>query len=60
MRKEIKYETNKIEDVFIDLADEIKNGWRICCFHPSEFHITLDPNPKMEFEVGLCKEIKYE
>ena len=56
MLKNIKYETNKIEDVLIDLADEIKNGWKICCFHPSEFHITLDPNPKMKFEVRLYKD----
>ena len=56
MQKEIKYETNKIEEVFIDIADEIKNGWKICAFHPSEFCITLDPNPKMEFEVRLYKE----
>ena len=58
MLKEIKYETNKIEDVLVDLADEIKNGWKICSLRPLEFCISL--NPTMEFEVRLRKEIKYE
>lgn len=56
MRKTIKYETKKIEDVVLDLADEIKNGWRIHSFGYPNIEMSICCNPDITVEVTLSKE----
>lgn len=56
MRKTIKYETKKIEDVVLDLADEIKNGWRIHSFGYPNIEMSICCNPNITVEVTLSKE----
>lgn len=60
MLKTIEYETNRIEDIIIDLADEIKNGWDVYSLYPLEYRLCCGIAPKIEFKAMLRKEIKYE
>lgn len=60
MIKTIEYETSRIEDVIVDIADEIKNGWNVYNIYPLAYHLSCSTAPKMEFRVTLRKEIKYE
>lgn len=57
MIKEIRYEANRIEDVIVDIADQIKNGWNVYSIYPLEYHLSCcGMAPKMEFKVTLSKE----
>lgn len=56
MLKKIEYEARKIEDVVIDLADEIKNGWRVCSFSYPNVHIGCVGEMDMTVEITLRKE----
>ena len=56
MLKKIKYETHKIEDVILDLADEIKNGWKIHSFGWPCVEMSCCQNPDIAVEVTLKKE----
>lgn len=56
MLKEIKYETKDINDVVLDLAEEIKLGWRLCGFGWQNVECSLAFNPNITVEVTLKKE----
>lgn len=59
MIKEIKYETHNIEDVILDLADEIKNGWKLYSFGWPCVEMSCSSNPDITVEVALSKEVNY-
>lgn len=56
MLKEIKYETKDINDVVLDLAEEIKLGWKLCGFGWPSVECSLAFNPNITVEVTLRKE----
>lgn len=56
MIKTVEYETNRIEDMIVDIADEIKNGWNVYNIYPLEYCLSCGAVPKMEFRVTLSKE----
>lgn len=56
MLKEIKYETKKFEDVVLDLADEIKNGWNIVGFRYPEISFSVCTESNITIEITLRKE----
>lgn len=56
MLKKIEYESSNVEEVIVDLADEIKNGWRICSFSYPNVHIGCVGEMDMTFEITLRKE----
>ena len=56
MLKNIKYETHKMEDVIIDLADEIKNGWKLYGFTMPCVECSLSFKPDITIEITLKKE----
>ena len=55
MLKKIEYEAKNIEEVILDLADEIKNGWKIhtCGMMHMDFSAYGEAN--MSVEVTMCK-----
>ena len=57
MLKEIKYETKDINEVVLDLAEEIKLGWRLYSFGMPEIEATLCCRPEITCKVTLtnCK-----
>lgn len=56
MIKKIKYETKDINKVVLDLADEIKNGWKLCSFGLPNVEHSVCCNPNITVEVTLNKE----
>ena len=56
MRKKIEYEINKIEDVVVDLADEVKNGWKIGLFGWPQIESSIGERVTFTVEVELVKE----
>ena len=56
MLKKIEYECNNIEEVIVDLADEIKNGWRVCGFIYPNVSIGCFGEKDITFEITLRKE----
>ena len=58
MLKEMKYSNCRIEDVILDLACEIKNGWSIYGFKYPEFTLSCCTKYEMTFEVTLKREIE--
>ena len=56
MIKKIKYETKDINKVVLDLADEIKNGWKLCSFGWPNVEHSVCCNPNITVEVTLNKE----
>lgn len=56
MLKKIEYETKDLNEVFIDIADEIKNGWKLYSFGMPNFEYSLSCNPKITMEVSFSKE----
>lgn len=56
MIKTINYEVSKIEDIILDLADEVKNGWKICSLGPTEISISVCTRVDMVAEVVLRKD----
>ena len=52
MLKNIKYETKDINEVVLDLADEIKMGWKMYSFTWPYVEATLC-NPEITVEVTL-------
>ena len=56
MLKEIKYETKDINDVFLDLAEEIKLGWRLYSFGWPQVEYSMSCKPDITVEVVLKKE----
>ena len=56
MIKKMEYECKRIEDVVLDLADEIKNGWRIYRIGPWEMHWGCVGETDMTVEVTLRKD----
>lgn len=56
MIKNIEYECKSIEDVVIDLADEIKNGWRIYRIGPYEMRFGCIGETDITVEVALRKD----
>lgn len=57
MLKKIEYEACNMEDVVLDLANEIKNDWRIYSIGCQEMHFGCYGKMKMTFEITLSKEI---
>lgn len=55
MLKVIKYEGSNIEDMILDLADEIKLGWKVHSFGYPDIEFTYRCNPKTTVEVALTK-----
>lgn len=53
MLKNIKYETKDINDVVLDLAEEIKLGWRLCGFGMPNIECSLCCKPEITVEVTL-------
>jgi hypothetical protein len=58
MIKEIKYETKDINEVVLDLADEIKNGWKLYSFELPNVEMSCYSHPNFIVEVALTKEFK--
>ena len=56
MLKEIKYETTDINKVVLDLADEIKNGWKLYSFGWPCMEMSCCARPDITVEVKLSKE----
>ena len=56
MLKNIKYETKDINDVVLDLAEEIKLGWRLYSFGWPNVEASLCSKPNITVEVTLSKE----
>jgi hypothetical protein len=56
MLKTIKYETKDINDVVLDLADEIKNGWKLYSFGWPSIETSLCAHSNITVEVALRKE----
>ena len=56
MIKKMEYECKRIEDIVLDLADEIKNGWRIYRLGPYEMRCGCIGQTDMTVEVMLKKE----
>jgi hypothetical protein len=56
MLKTIKYEIKDINDVVLDLAEEIKNGWKLYSFGWPNVALSCRCNPDITVEVTLSKE----
>ena len=56
MLKNIKYETKDINEVVLDLAEEIKLGWKLYSFGWPNVEMTCCCNPNITVEVTLKKE----
>lgn len=56
MTKNIKYETKDINEVVLDLADEIKNGWKLYSFGWPNVEMSYCAHPNIAVEVKLSKE----
>ena len=56
MLKKIEYETKDLNEVVLDLADEIKLGWKIHSFGWPNFEYSVGCHPKITAEVTLSKE----
>lgn len=56
MLKKIKYETKDINEVVLDLAEEIKLGWKLYSFGWPNVEMTFRCNPDITVEVTLKKE----
>lgn len=53
MLKNIKYETKDINEVILDLADEIKLGWKLYSFGMPCIEATFCYKPEITVEVTL-------
>ena len=53
MLKKIKYETKDINEVVLDLAEEIKLGWKLYSFGPACIESSLCCKPEIIVEVTL-------
>lgn len=53
MLKNIKYETKDINDVVLDLAEEIKLGWRLYSFSWPYVEHSMGIKPDITVEVTL-------
>ena len=56
MLKEIKYETKDVNEIILDLAEEIKLGWKLYRFGSPDIEFSLCCNPNIKVEVVLTKE----
>lgn len=56
MIKNIKYETKDINEIVLDLAEEIKLGWKLYSFGWANVEMTCRCNPDITVEVTLKKE----
>lgn len=56
MLKNIKYETKDINEVVLDLAEEIKMGWRLYRVGSPCVEMSLCCKPDITVEVTLYKE----
>ena len=56
MLKKIEYETRNFNDVILDLADEIKLGWKVYQFGMSNAEFSLCCHPKIIIEAVLSKD----
>lgn len=53
MLKQIKYETKDINEVVLDLAEEIKMGWKLYRFGAPSIECSLCYKPEITVEVTL-------
>ena len=53
MLKQIKYETKDINEVVLDLAEEIKMGWKLYSFGVPSIECSLCYKPEITVEVTL-------
>lgn len=53
MLKNIKYETKDINEVVLDLAEEIKMGWKLCGFGWPNIECSFGCGPEITVEVTL-------
>ena len=60
MLKNIKYETKDINEVVLDLAEEIKMGWKLFSFCRSNIEASLCYDPKITIEVALTNNKQYK
>ena len=56
MLKEIKYETKDVNEIFVDIAEEIKNGWKLYSFSMPCVESSLCCKPEITMEVSFSKE----
>ena len=56
MLKKIEYETKDINEVALDLAEEIKLGWKIYQFGMPNAEFSMCCHPKIIIEVILSKD----
>ena len=59
MLKEIKYETKDINDVVLDLAEEIKLGWKLHSFSWPYVEASICCSSNITVEVTLSKEFQH-
>ena len=57
MLKNIKYETKDINNVVLDLAEEIKQGWKLYSFGWLHVECSMALKPDITVEVTLSKEV---
>lgn len=55
MLKKIEYEAKNIEEVILDLADEIKNDWKIHSWRMMHMDFSAFGEANMTVEVTMCK-----
>ena len=53
MLKNIKYETKDINEVVLDLAEEIKMGWKLYSVSTTHIEMSLCCRPEITVEVTL-------
>ena len=56
MLKKIEYETKDINEVVLDLAEEIKLGWKLHSFGWPNIEYSMCCHPKITVEVTLNQE----
>lgn len=60
MLKNIEYETKDINEVVLDLAEEIKLGWKLCGFEWPSVKMAYSCYPDITLKVTFKKEDKNE
>ena len=57
MLKNVTYEAKDMNELFVAIADEIKNGWKLHRFNMPSIECSLSCRPDITMEVSFRKEI---
>ena len=58
MLQNVTYEAKDMNELFVVIADEIKNGWKLCGFSMPNIECSLCLKPDITMEVSFYKEMK--